>query len=145
MSKGLNKAQIIGNLGNDPELKTMPNGTSVVTLSLATTETWKDKTTGQPQERTEWHRVVFYGKTAEIAGQYLVKGSKVYVEGSLRTREWMKEGQKRYTTEIIGRDMQMLDGRSKQAENEGRLNENKTQQSHAAPQPPEDFDDDIPF
>jgi len=108
-SRGVNKVILIGNLGADPEVRYMPNGDAWANVSIATSETWKDKNTGQPQERTEWHRVVFYRRLAEIVGEYLKKGSKVYVEGSLRTRQWEKEGVKHYTTEIIANEMQMLD------------------------------------
>ncbi|MDD5035985.1 MAG: single-stranded DNA-binding protein [Methylococcaceae bacterium] len=108
-SRGVNKVILIGNLGADPEVRYMPSGGAVTTIRLATSETWKDKQTGQPQERTEWHRVVFYQRLAEIAGEYLKKGAKVYIEGSLRTQQWEKNGEKRYTTEIIANEMQMLD------------------------------------
>jgi len=109
---GVNKAIIVGNLGQDPETRHMPNGGSVCNISVATSEKWKDKNTGQPQERTEWHKVVFFNRLAEIAGQYLRKGSKVYVEGSLRTRKWQDQsGQDRYTTEVVAKEMQMLDSR----------------------------------
>lgn len=113
MAKGtLNKVILIGNLGADPEIRYMPSGGAVANLRLATTEVWKDKQTGQNQERTEWHRVVFYQRTAEICGEYLRKGSKIYVEGQIRTNKWQdKDGQDRYTTEIIGSEMQMLDGK----------------------------------
>jgi len=113
MSKGsVNKVILVGNLGNDPEMKYMPGGGAVTNISIATSESWKDKQTGQPQERTEWHRVVFFNKLGEIAGQYLKKGSKVYVEGALRTRKWQgQDGQDRYTTEIVANEMQMLGGR----------------------------------
>ena len=108
-SRGVNKVILIGNLGADPEVRYMTNGDAWATVSLATSETWKDKNTGQPQERTEWHRVVFYRRLAEIVGEYLKKGSKVYVEGSLRTRQYEKEGVKHYATDIIADQMQMLD------------------------------------
>src|SRR6056297_1980091 len=112
-SRGVNKVILVGNLGNDPETRYMPSGGAVTNISVATSEVWKDKQTGQPQERTEWHRVVFFNKLAEIAGEYLRKGSKVYVEGTLRTRKWQgQDGQDRYTTEIVAGEMQMLDGRS---------------------------------
>ncbi|MBS7325044.1 MAG: single-stranded DNA-binding protein [Thiopseudomonas sp.] len=114
MARGVNKVILIGNLGGDPDTRYMPNGNAVCNITLATSDSWKDKNTGQLQERTEWHRVVFFGKLAEIAGQYLRKGSKVYVEGRLQTREWEKDGIKRYTTEVVvdmGGQMQMLDGR----------------------------------
>ena len=111
-SRGVNKVILVGNLGADPETRFMPSGGSVTNVRLATSETWKDKQTGQPQERTEWHRVVFFNKLAEIAGEYLRKGSKVYVEGSIRTRKWQDQsGQDRYTTEVVGNEMQMLDSR----------------------------------
>ena len=113
MSKGVNKVIIVGNLGNDPETKYMPSGNAVTNITVATSESWKDKQTGQQQERTEWHRVVFFNRLAEIAGEYLRKGSKVYLEGSLRTRKWQdQQGQDRYTTEIVASEMQMLDSRS---------------------------------
>ncbi len=112
-SRGVNKVILVGNCGQDPEMKYMPNGNAVTNLSVATSETWKDKQTGQPQERTEWHRVVFFNRLAEIAGEYLRKGGKVYVEGALRTRKWQgQDGQDRYTTEIVASEMQMLDSRS---------------------------------
>lgn len=115
-SRGVNKVILVGNLGNDPETKYFENGNSVTNVSLATSETWKDKQTGQPQERTEWHRVVSYNKLAEIMGEYLRKGSKIYVEGSLRTRKWQgQDGQDRYTTEIVASTMQMLDSKSEPA------------------------------
>ena len=113
--RGINKVIILGNLGNDPETRYMPNGNAVTNVSLATSESWKDKQSGQMQERTEWHRVVFFNRLAEIAGEYLRKGSKVYIEGSLRTRKWQDQsGNDRYTTEIVASDMQMLDGRGEQ-------------------------------
>ncbi|GAC1629693.1 MAG: single-stranded DNA-binding protein [Nevskia sp.] len=112
MARGVNKVILIGNLGKDPEVKYFPNGDAFCNATLATSESWNDKTSGEKKERTEWHNVVFTRKLAEIVGQYLKKGSKVYVEGSLRTRKWQdKEGQDRYTTEILVNDMQMLDGR----------------------------------
>lgn len=111
MSKGVNKVIIIGNLGAAPEVRYTQNSTAVTTLSVATTETWKDKQTGEPREQTEWHRVVMYRRLAEIAGEYLRKGSKVYIEGKLQTRKWTGEDRvERYTTEVVGNDMQMLDG-----------------------------------
>lgn len=154
MARGVNKVILIGNLGGDPEMRTMPNGNAVTNMTLATSDSWKDKNTGQMQERTEWHRVSFFGKIAEIAAQYLKKGSKVYIEGRLQTREWEKDGVKRYTTEIIvdmGGTMQMLDGRS----DEGSKYQPAPQQSQATPQrqaapqqqqqQQDTFDDDIPF
>ena len=112
MARGVNKVILIGNLGADPETRFMPSGGAVTNFKMATSESWKDKQTGQQQERTEWHRVVFFNKLGEIAGEYLKKGSKVYVEGSIRTRKWQgQDGQDRYTTEIVANEMQMLDGR----------------------------------
>ncbi|HXG28531.1 MAG TPA: single-stranded DNA-binding protein [Nevskiales bacterium] len=112
MARGVNKVILIGNLGRDPEVKYMPSGSAVCNVTLATSESWKDKESGEKKDRTEWHNVVFFGKLAEIAGEYLKKGSQVYVEGSLRTRKWQdKEGKDRYTTEIVVSDMQMLGGR----------------------------------
>lgn len=112
MARGINKVILVGNLGGDPEVRYMPSGGAVTNITIATSESWKDKQTGQPQERTEWHRIVFFNKLAEIAGEYLRKGSQVYVEGSLRTRKWQDQnGQDRYTTEIVANEMQMLGGR----------------------------------
>ncbi|MZR61314.1 single-stranded DNA-binding protein [Alcanivorax sp. DP30] len=112
MARGVNKVILIGNLGADPETRFMPSGGAVTNIRLATSESWKDKQSGQMQERTEWHRVVFFNKLGEIAGEYLKKGSKVFIEGSIRTRKWQgQDGQDRYTTEIVANDMQMLDGR----------------------------------
>jgi single-strand DNA-binding protein len=112
MARGVNKVILIGNLGADPETRAMPSGSTVANLRIATTENWKDRTSGENQERTEWHRVALFGKLAEIAGEYLRKGSQVYIEGSLRTRKWTdKQGQERYSTEIVGNEMQMLGGR----------------------------------
>ena len=111
MARGVNKVILIGNIGKDPEVRYFPSGDAVANATLATTENWKDKTSGEAKEATEWHRLTFPGKLGEIAGKYLKKGSKVYVEGSLRTREWEKDGIKRYTTEIRVSDMQMLDGK----------------------------------
>jgi single-strand DNA-binding protein len=112
MAKGINKVILIGNAGQDPEVKYMPSGGAVTNVSLATSETWKDKNTGQPQERTEWHRVVFFNRLGEIAGEYIKKGSKIYVEGALRTRKWQaQDGTDRYTTEIVVSELQLLDGK----------------------------------
>lgn len=112
MARGINKVILVGNLGTDPEVRYMPSGNAVTNITIATSENWKDKQTGQQQERTEWHRVVFFNRLAEIAGEYLRKGSKVYVEGSLRTRKWQDQnGQDRYTTEIVAAELQMLDSR----------------------------------
>jgi single-strand DNA-binding protein len=143
-SRGVNKIILVGNIGNDPEFRTMPNGNAVVNVTLATSETWKDKNTGQQQEKTEWHRVIFFNRLAEIVGQYVKKGSKIYIEGRLQTRSWEQDGVKRYTTEIVASEMQMLDSRN---------SDNPTQQSapHAAGtqnSPTQNFQDlesDIPW
>jgi single-strand DNA-binding protein len=112
MARGINKVILIGNLGADPETRAMPSGTTVANLRIATSESWRDKQTGEQQERTEWHRVALFGRLAEIAGEYLKKGSQVYIEGSLRTRKWQdKQGNDRYSTEIVGNELQMLGGR----------------------------------
>ena len=108
---GINKVILVGNLGQDPEVKYTAGGAAVTTLSIATSESWKDKDTGEDQDKTEWHRVVLWRRLAEIAGEYLKKGSKVYIEGQLQTRKWEQEGQTRYTTEIVARDIQFLDSR----------------------------------
>jgi single-strand DNA-binding protein len=140
--RGINKVILIGNLGSDPETRHMPNGDAVATLRIATSETWKDKNSGETKEQTEWHQVVCYRKLAEIAGEYLRKGAKVYVEGRLRTRKWQdKNGQDRYSTEIIADQMQMLDRASGQ--NGGQ--QNAQGGVNAPPQSGYDFDDDIPF
>jgi len=113
MARGINKVILIGNLGADPETRAMPSGTTVANLRVATSESWRDKQTGEQQERTEWHRVALFGRLAEIAGEYLRKGSQVYIDGSLRTRKWQdKQGNERYSTEIVGNELQMLGGRS---------------------------------
>ena len=139
MSRGLNKAMIIGNVGQDPEMRYMPNENAVVTLSVATSESWKDKQSGQMQDRVEWHRVVMFGKLAEIAGKYVKKGSKLYLEGSIRTRKWTdNQGQDRYTTEIVANEMQMLDSR-------GEVGSAPTTQEPVAAQSAPAEEDDIPF
>lgn len=141
MSKGINKVIIIGHLGQDPEVKYMPSGSAVANVSIATTEQWKDKTTGEKQDRTEWHRVVFFSRLAEIVGEYLRKGSQVYVEGRLQTRKWHdKNGQDRYTTEIVANEMQMLGGKGQRSEEPEYASE-----PAAAGNKDEGFDDDIPF
>lgn len=137
MARGINKVILIGNLGQDPDAKFLASGTAVTNISIATSESWKEKESGEKHERTEWHRVVFFGKLAEIASKYLTKGSKVYIEGRLRTRKWQgNDGQDRYTTEIIAGDMQMLGG-------------DRQQGGQPTPEPPrggkDDYDDDIPF
>jgi single-strand DNA-binding protein len=112
MARGVNKVIIVGNLGADPETRAMPSGTTVANLRIATTENWKDRQSGENQERTEWHRVALFGRLAEVAAEYLRKGSQVYIEGSLRTRKWQdKQGNERYSTEIVANDMQMLGSR----------------------------------
>lgn len=116
MARGINKVILVGNVGQDPEMRYMPSGGAVTNISVATSESWKDKQTGQPQERTEWHKVVFFNRLAEIAGEYVRKGSKLYIEGSLRTRKWQDQsGQDRYVTEIVASEMQMLDSRQNMA------------------------------
>jgi len=145
MARGINKVILIGHLGKDPEVRYSPNGGAVTNITLATSESWKDKNTGEKQERTEWHRVVFFGKLAEIAGEYLKKGSQVYLEGRLQTRKWQdKEGKDRYTTEIVAGEMQMLGGREGRGAptDSGGTEPAASKPSKAAPG---DFDDDIPF
>ena len=144
MARGINKVILVGNLGNDPETRSMPNGGSVTNISIATSESWKDKNTGDQQERTEWHKVVFFGKLAEIVAQYLKKGSSVYVEGSLRTNQWEKDGQKHYSTEVIANDMQMLGGRGDNDNNSGGQS-NSGGNSGGSAQPIDYFDQSIPF
>ena len=148
MAKGVNKVILLGNVGGDPETKYMPSGGAVTNLSIATSETWKDKQTGQPQERTEWHRVVFFNRLAEIAKEYVRKGSKVYVEGALRTRSWEQDGVKRYSTEIVASEMQMLDSREggQPSQQQGQQQERRQAQQQAPQGGFDDgFDDDIPF
>lgn len=156
-SRGVNKVILVGNLGQDPEVRYMPNGGAVANITLATSETWRDKQTGENRELTEWHRVVLFGKLAEVAGEYLRKGSQVYIEGQLRTRKWQgTDGQDKYTTEIVvntGGTMQMLGGRGNSAgAQQGSQSQQPAtsgnggqgmQQTHNTP--PADFDDDIPF
>lgn len=160
MAKGINKVILVGNLGNDPEVKYMPSGGAVTNISLATQDSWKDKTSGDRVDRTEWHRVVFFNRLAEIAGEYLTKGSQVYIEGSLRTRKWQDQsGQDRYTTEIVASEMQMLGARGNDAGNSpaqsgnsggqgGKPRQQQRPQQQAQQAPPQDFDDftdDITF
>ena len=169
-SRGLNKVMIIGNLGAEPEVRFTAGGSAMANLNLATSETWRDKQTGEQQEKTEWHRVVIFGKLAEIVQQYVHKGSKIYIEGRLQTRKWQdNNGQDRYTTEVVANEMQMLDGRSGggaanfeqatpqqgQGQGQGQGQPQSQPQQQQAPQqqapaqsaPPQidDFDDDIPF
>ena len=154
MARGINKVILIGHVGGDPEVRYMPNGNAVATISLATTESWKDKQSGERQDRTEWHRVVCFNRLGEIAGEYVRKGSKLYIEGSLRTRKWQdQQGQDRYTTEIVGNDLQMLDSRG--GPDAGMSNQNFNQEAAAKATAPaaaaqqtetiEELDDDIPF
>jgi len=143
--RGVNKVILIGNCGQDPEVKYLPSGGAVTNISVATSESWKDKNTGQMQERTEWHRVVFFNKLGEIAGEYLRKGSKVYIEGSLRTRKWQaQDGSDRYTTEIVADVMQMLDGKD---DNRPQSAPSQPARSAAPAQPQgfDSFDDDLNF
>ena len=149
MARGVNKVILIGNLGKDPEVRYMPSGGAVTNVTIATSESWKDKQSGEQQERTEWHNVVFFNRLAEIAGEYLKKGSKVYVEGSLRTRKWQdKEGKDRYTTEIVAGEMQMLDSKGGGGGGAPQAREGSSgnwQKETPAAEPAGDFDDDIPF
>ena len=156
MARGVNKVILIGNLGADPETKSMPSGMQVANIRLATSESFKDKQTNEWQERTEWHNVAMFGRLAEIAGEYLRKGSKVYIEGKLRTRKWQdKQGNDRYSTEVIANEMQMLDGRGGGAGGggggmggEGRQDRPRAEEaprSGGSGGGAEDFDDDIPF
>ena len=172
MARGVNKVILIGNLGQDPEVRFMPSGGAVANINIATTEVWNDKQTGQRQERTEWHRVVFFNKLAEVVQQYLKKGSRVYVEGKLQTRKWQDQnGVDRYTTEIVSNDMQMLDsmpqggqqggyqqqgsqapaqqqqGGYQQQGNQAPVQQQQGGQQQGGPAPGsfDDFDDEIPF
>lgn len=158
-SRGINKVILVGNLGQDPEVRYTANGSAITSISIATSDSWKDKNTGQMQEKTEWHRVSFFGKLAEIAGEYLRKGSQVYVEGKLQTRKWQdKQGQDRYTTEVVvdgfNGVMQMLGGRGEGGGGQAPMQQGGGQQApqqqpqQAAPQDSgfnDSFDDDIPF
>ena len=143
---GINKVILVGNLGQDPEVKYTAGGAAVTTLSLATSESWKDKDTGQDQEKTEWHRVVLWRRLAEIAGEYLKKGSKVYIEGQLQTRKWEQDGQTRYTTEVVGRDMQFLDSIGNTSSDNSSTYEDVNQDMGSQNLPDSGItDDDIPF
>ena len=155
MARGINKVILIGNLGDDPKVSYMPSGGAVANITVATSESWKDKQTGEQKEKTEWHRVVAFNRLGEICGEYLKKGSKVYIEGRIQTRKWQgNDGQDRYTTEIVANDMQMLDSRGGMGGGgmDGGMNQ-APQSSNAAPAaapaiappPAADFDDDIPF
>jgi single-strand DNA-binding protein len=155
MSRGINKVILIGHLGADPETRAMPSGMTVANLRLATSENWKDKQSGEQQERTEWHNVAMFGRLAEIAGEYLRKGSQVYIEGRLRTRKWQdKSGADRYTTEIVANDMQMIGGRGgagggggggEPRERSAPAESSTATAGAGAGSGGEDFDDDIPF
>ena len=157
MARGLNKVMLIGNLGADPEIRYTAGGAAVANVRLATTDSWRDKDSGETQERTEWHRVVFFGRLAEIVEQYVKKGSQLFIEGRLQTRKWQdKEGVEKFTTEIVASDMQMLGGRAGAggggagaAERAGSSDSGGGQRNDSAPrgqaEPPMDFDDDIPF
>lgn len=158
-SRGINKVILVGNVGGDPETRYMPNGNAVTNITLATSETWKDKNTGEQQERTEWHRITFYQRLAEIVAEYVRKGSKLYVEGRLQTRSWEQDGIKRYATDIIANEMQMLDSRSGGGSGGGNYQSQPAQSSQPsqsgggrpqgapqqAPADMDSFDDDIPF
>ncbi len=158
MARGVNKVILVGHLGKDPEVRYSPNGGAVANITLATSESWKDKNTGEKQEKTEWHRVVFFGKLAEIAGEYLKKGSQVYIEGRLQTRKWQdKEGKDRYTTEIVAGEMQMLGSREGRGGSSAEFDQSADEGRSAGRAPAAagagaakssgggDFDDDIPF
>ena len=154
-SRGVNKVILVGNVGNDPEVRYMPNGNAVANISIATSDSWKDRNTGEQQERTEWHRVVFFNRLAEIVEQYVKKGTKLYLEGRLQTRSYEQDGVKKYSTEIVANEMQMLDSRGATGSNQ-----EFGDQSNPPTSPPQDsiqnseqqasanfdnFDDDIPF
>jgi len=154
MARGINKVILVGNLGADPETRYAASGAAITNISLATTDSWRDKASGEQQERTEWHRVVFFNRLAEVAGEYLRKGRQVYVEGRLQTRKWQDQnGQDRYTTEIVANEMQMLGGRedsagapSGQSRSSGFRDKPQQQPAVSEPQGSQDFqDDDIPF
>ena len=153
MARGVNKVTLIGNLGNDPEVRYSGNGNAVANVSLATAESWRDKDSGEQQERTEWHRVVFFGRLAEIVSEYLHKGSQVYVEGRLQTNKWQdKEGNDRYTTQIVANEMQMLGGRGGTSNNkepapesDDTVDSSPKKSEPIAKSPADDFDEDIPF
>jgi single-strand DNA-binding protein len=146
MARGINKVIVVGNLGNDPDTRYMPSGGAVTNLSVATSEQWKDKQSGEQKERTEWHKIAMFGRLAEIAAEYLRKGSQVYIEGKLRTRKWQdRDGNDRYTTEIIADEMQMLGGRGGGG-GSAPMRDDRGPSSAPPPQSsPDDFDDDIPF
>ena len=144
MARGINKVIIVGNLGADPETRYMPSGRAVTNLSVATSETWKDKQTGEQKERTEWHKVAMFNRLAEIAAEYLRKGSQVYIEGKLRTRKWQdRDGNDRWTTEIVADEMQMLGGRG--GGGSAPMSSDRGSSGGPPEGPPDDFEDDIPF
>lgn len=144
--RGVNKVILVGYLGADPEVKYMPSGGAVTNISIATSESWKDKNTGQKQEKTEWHKVLFFNRLGEIAGEYLKKGSKIYVEGSLRTRKWQaQDGSDRYSTEVVGSELQMLDGKSQESSAYSTPAHEPKKTTIAQQNQHEDFDDSIPF
>ena len=143
MARGINKVILVGNLGRDPETRYLPSGGAVTNVSLATSRSWKDRDSGEQKEKTEWHRVVFFNRLGEIAGEYLKRSSKVYVEGELRTREWEKEGQKHFTTEIVATEMQMLD--SKGGNSDYEKNNNSSIATPSSLSSSDMVDDDIPF
>ena len=149
MARGVNKVILVGNLGKDPEVRYMSNGNAVCNATLATSESWKDKQTGEQKEKTEWHNIVFYRRLAEVAGEYLKKGSQVYIEGKLQTRKWQdKSGNDRYTTDIIANEMQMLGSRGGGGSADfggGSASRSAPAQAPAAAAVADDFDDDIPF
>jgi len=142
----INKVIIVGNVGQDPITKYLPSGGAVTNISIATTDSWKDKETGEKKENTEWHRVSFFNRLAEIAGEYLRKGSQVYIEGSLRTRSWEDNGVKKYSTEIVAREMQMLGSRSNNGDSGSQSDlSRQSEGQQQAPQNFDNFDDDLPF
>jgi len=153
MARGVNKVILVGNLGKDPDMKYTASGAAIANITIATSESWNDKQTGEKQEKTEWHRVVFFRRLAEIAGEYLRKGSQVYIEGKLQTRKWQDQnGQDRYTTEIVANEMQMLGSRGGEAgarpqqSSSGFRSNAPAEQATSQPQPDKGFaDDDIPF
>ncbi len=148
MARGINKVILIGNLGADPETRHTAGGSAVTNLSIATSESWRDRQTGEQQERTEWHRVVLFAKLAEVAGEYLRKGSKVYIEGRLQTRKWQdRDGNDRWSTEIVGNDMQMLDSRGggESQDSRGGYDNSNSYSSGPPSSPPGGLEDDIPF
>ena len=147
MARGINKVILVGTVGKDPEMKYMPSGDAIANISVATNDSWKDKNTGEKKEITEWHRVVFFRQLADIVGKYLRKGQQVYIEGSLKTRSWEKDGQKHYATEIVASDMQMLGSKGDGERTEQSASAPKPAPPKPAPAPQsfEDFDDDLPF